>query len=121
MKNVVVIEDDLDIQDVFRLALNIDKYAISVYHSANAFLEQLPAFADLIIVDKNMPGMSGLMLCAKLKEMESYRTIPIVMISADPGIETDARVAGADDVLPKPFKLPTLRTIVEKYCRIQSL
>jgi CheY-like chemotaxis protein len=115
MKNIVIIEDDIPIQDVFKLALDKNRYTILCYNSGEAFLEQPPASAAMIIVDKNMPGISGLHLCAQLKAMDSYREVPIVMMSADPYIAAEAKAVGANDVLAKPFKLAALRTIVARY------
>jgi adenylate cyclase len=60
---------------------------------------------DLVILDVNMPGMSGFEVCTMLKADEKLAQIPIIMLTAMADI--DNRVAGlglgADDYMAKPF------------------
>lgn len=65
---------------------------------------------DLIVLDQTMPGLSGLEVFEKLKETESTRDIPVIMLSArnqKPEIEK-ALAAGIRDYMTKPFDPDTL-------------
>lgn len=66
---------------------------------------------DLILMDIQMPGMDGLSLTRLIKAHPSYRTVPVVALTAFamPGDEQKARDAGCDGYITKPidtFRLP---------------
>lgn len=58
---------------------------------------------DLVLLDMNMPGMSGLEVLRKLATIDA--TIPVILITAtaDDGAIADALRAGAFSYIPKPF------------------
>ncbi|WP_237152208.1 HD domain-containing phosphohydrolase [Oryzibacter oryziterrae] len=60
---------------------------------------------DLVVVDYLMPGMTGLEVTEALRAREAYKTIPIVMITAerDSELRLQAVLAGVNDFLNKPF------------------
>lgn len=66
---------------------------------------------DLVLLDIMMPGISGIDVLMRLKESETLRHIPVVMISALSDMETVIRCIdqGADDYLSKPFNASLLR------------
>jgi CheY-like chemotaxis protein len=61
---------------------------------------------DLILLDKIMPKMDGLLVCQQLKANPKTRHIPVIIISASGGKDLPGRclAAGADDVVLKPFE-----------------
>lgn len=68
----------------------------------NALKDEIP---KLIILDIMMPGMDGLEVLTKLRSIEAYRSIPVIMATAK-GTEMDkisGLNSGADDYLVKPF------------------
>lgn len=78
---------------------------------------------DLILLDINMPGMSGYEVCARLKSHEKMQFTPVVMVTA---LESDedkikAIQAGADDFLTKPFNSMLMRTRIRSMLRIKQL
>jgi len=60
---------------------------------------------DLVLVDNVMPEIDGLELTRRLRAIESYRLVPIIMVTSDiePGLRLQAIGAGATDFLNKPF------------------
>jgi putative two-component system response regulator len=83
-----------------------------------AYLDPLEAIAraenetfDLILVDYLMPGLDGRGFITRLRALEHYRNIPIVMITADGNRQTriDSITAGATDFLSKPVDPLELR------------
>jgi CheY-like chemotaxis protein len=75
--------------------------------------------ADLVLLDVNVPTLSGLRLCRALKAHPDWRQAPVVMMTGSPtrDIELRARAAGADAVLAKPFDRQSLDAILDSRLR----
>jgi MinD-like ATPase involved in chromosome partitioning or flagellar assembly/DNA-binding response OmpR family regulator len=85
-------------------------YTVTTASSAQQGLRLLKAMpCDLILLDVIMPGMNGLELLEQLKQHETWRHIPVIMISALDEVEGAVKCIelGAEDYLQKPFD-PTL-------------
>jgi CheY-like chemotaxis protein len=65
---------------------------------------------DLIFLDVEMPGQTGLELCVKIREMEPNRTTPIVFVTShsDFGSRAQSTLSGGNDFIAKPFLLVEL-------------
>ena len=61
---------------------------------------------DLIILDHNMPVMDGITMLRKLREDPGLKRIPVIMLTAESGLESLATVArlGVRDYVTKPFR-----------------
>jgi two-component system cell cycle response regulator len=75
---------------------------------------------DLIILDVTMPVMDGVTMLTKLKEDETLKATPVIMLTAESGRENVLHIAklGVRDYLVKPFKEDQL---IEKAGRVVSL
>lgn len=75
---------------------------------------------DLIVLDVNMPGMSGFDVVEKLKQDEYTQSIPVIMLTALSDVENrvHAMTLGAEDYLTKPFSPRELIARVQR--RLQS-
>ncbi|MFQ4138457.1 response regulator [Nodosilinea sp. PGN35] len=73
-----------------------------------AALESNPP--DLVLLDLEMPHLSGVALCRQLRQRERWQTLPILFLTAcrDPAAVYELYQAGADDYLPKPILEPEL-------------
>jgi CheY-like chemotaxis protein len=60
---------------------------------------------DLIVLDYEMPGMTGAELCAKLRTLPNYKKTPILFVTSASGFENRAKIchSGGTDVIAKPF------------------
>jgi len=91
-------------REMLRSILN--EYDLELFDSGigclNAFENTLP---DLLLLDVNMPEMSGIEVCEKIRERSEYIDIPIIFLSAETSIETrlEGYAAGGDDYVTKPF------------------
>ena len=61
---------------------------------------------DLIILDYNMPVMDGITMLRKMREEPGLRRTPVIMLTADSGLQSLATVArlGVRDYVTKPFR-----------------
>ena len=72
---------------------------------------------DLILMDIQLPGMSGLEVTKLIKEDENLKTIPIIAVTAFAmkGDAVKIRQGGCVDYLAKPISISGLLEIIEKY------
>jgi len=116
VKRAVVVDDDEAIGLAIRDLLEPEGIAVDVLGDAQAALpELLRAAPDLVILDVNMPGMSGWELCAILRRQSATRTIPILFLTGR--LEIKDRITamqfGGSDYLAKPFGADELRRKVQ--------
>jgi DNA-binding response OmpR family regulator len=71
----------------------------------------------LVLLDAMLPGVDGLTLCRE-RRLAGDRT-PVVLVTArQPGdVEAEARAAGIDEVLSKPFAYADLVQVIRRYAR----
>jgi response regulator RpfG family c-di-GMP phosphodiesterase len=78
---------------------------------------------DLVMLDVMMPKLSGYEVCATLKASESYRHLPVIMLTAL--TDKEARIAGieagADDFISKPFDRTEVLARIKMLLRVKSL
>src|SRR6516165_5070913 len=105
---IMVVDDDAQIRRVLRTAFVAQGYEALDARNGEEALEMLrEEKVDLVILDVNMPGMSGLETC---RAMRSISEIPIVMLTVRDAEsdKVEALDAGADDYMTKPFSSPEL-------------
>jgi len=106
---VLVIEDDQEMAEAIAFGLRQAGMAIDVAFDGPAGLSR--AFVndyDVIVLDRDLPGIHGDQICAKLVESECRSRV--LMLTAAAMVEdlVDGLGLGADDYLPKPFDFPVL-------------
>src|SRR5215469_15844482 len=103
MKQIIIADDDPGIRDIFQLILKRAGYGVTVYANGEVLMDNDFELPDLFILDKQLSGVNGLEVCRFLKNQESTKNIPVIMISASPYIKGNVDEAGADDFIEKPF------------------
>lgn len=119
MKKLIIIDDDPSILDVLRLVLG-ESYQVTTYPDGSPILNGTFDLPDLFVLDKQLSGTDGLDLCRLLKQGDDTHHIPVIIISATPGIQAMAAAAGADDVLEKPFRVKALRECIAKHLGVEQ-
>ncbi len=118
---VYVIDDDEAVRDSLRFLLNTAGLVAQTYESATSFLNHLPRVkAGCIVTDVRMPGLSGLDLLRRLKELHS--AVPVIVITGhgDVPLAVEAMKSGAADFLEKPFNDEALLAAVNVALRDQG-
>ena len=101
---ILVVDDDPQIRRVLKVTLAGQGFAVDAAKNGDEALERVrEGRPDLLLLDINMPGMSGLDLC---REVRATSEVAIIMLTVrDEEADTvEALDAGADDYVTKPFK-----------------
>ena len=106
MARIIIADDDEIVGEIARDAL------ISAGHGAGLVTDGNEAFRIIkarrphaVVLDCNMPGLSGVLLVQELRKMPEFASLPVMMLTGRRGERDEelARYAGADDYLRKPF------------------
>lgn len=108
MKDVLLVEDNLELAELIGTFLERDGYSIAYETSGEAALDFLEKNrAKLVLLDIMLPAMDGFAVCAAVREKNS---IPIIIMSARTGKEDKMNgfTLGADDYVEKPVDVDIL-------------
>ena len=118
---VLVVDDEPDVEALFRQQFRRDlrsqRFMMDFANSANDALKRIGSTIEqsliLILSDINMPGMTGLEMLPKVKEMRPE--VPVIMITAygDPDTKRKAIENGASGLLTKPIDFTLLREEID--------
>lgn len=125
MGHILVVDDEPQIRRVMRTTLIAEGYQVSDARSGDDALELVRAEKfDLMLLDVNMPGMSGFDAC---REIRNASDMPIIMVTVR-NAEKDkvqALDAGADGYVVKPFSigemLARIRALLRRTCLLNGL
>jgi len=104
----MIVDDDPQIRRVLRTALVAQGYEIVDARNGEEALEKMrDDKVDLVILDMNMPGMSGLETCRIVRSTSDVSIIMLTVRDAESD-KVESLDAGADDYVTKPFGSPEL-------------
>ncbi|HIR88056.1 MAG TPA: response regulator transcription factor [Candidatus Fimimorpha faecalis] len=118
MGTIYVIEDEINIRDLIKIALEGFGYQVSAWESAEEALEAIKEkVPDLMIFDRMLPGMDGVTAIQQIRSGDICPKVPIMILTAkDKEIDKVCGLdGGADDYMTKPFG------ILELAARVRSL
>jgi CheY-like chemotaxis protein len=121
-KPVFLIDDDEDVRDVVKFALEQENYQVVDFENAARGLEFLrgmkPAdYPCLVIVDYLMPKMDGWKFIHAMKDHRDLKSIPMVLCSAKGSEEVPGPLPEGVSHLNKPMDLEELLNAVHRHCR----
>ena len=121
---IAVVDDDAAIRRLVRLFLKRAGYETFEATTGAEARQALTAQPwDLAVLDRRLPDMDGMELCRELKNVPTYRTRYIVMLTGedDQKDKVEGLDMGADDYITKPFQYPELLARVRAGKRIVDL
>ena len=103
---ILIVDDSVSVRKALERLLSPRQYTVlsasSAEHAMELVANDVP---NLIIADVVMPNMNGFELTARLKSLDRFRHVPILLISGivDSAVTAQAKEAGAEGVVSKPF------------------
>lgn len=122
-QTILVVEDEEDILALLHFNLIKAGYnAECASHGEEALAAIASKKPDLVLLDLMLPGIDGLEICRRLREVDATRELPIIMLTAC-GEEDDVIKGlelGADDYVTKPYSIKVLLARVQSVLRRKS-
>lgn len=115
--NILVVDDSSTMRRIVANALNNIGYSnITLAEDGSEALKKIKSTKfDAIMTDWNMPKMDGLSLVREVRKMDTYKEVPIVMITTEGGKREviTAIKEGVNNYIVKPFTVKTLKEKLE--------
>lgn len=119
MRTAVVIEDDEDIGNLVCGVLKMS--ALSLVRLTETGVKGVAAVQELspgiVILDYGLPDISGLEV---IRRIRTFSSVPILMLTGRGELADRLLAAGANGVLPKPFRMAALRVRIEELLRLEQ-
>lgn len=120
MARILIVDDDPHMRLVCARALIRVGHTVVCVESGDLALREVAESQhnfDVVLLDRLMPGLSGLDTLAGLKALAPNLPVIIITGGAAEGIAAEALQRGATDCLPKPFNPEQLRNAVQRALR----
>lgn len=112
--SVLVADDDPDVRTMVRMLLELDGHSVIEAKDGASAWELITRHQPAVVIaDVQMPGLTGLQLCAKVKASE-LRGTRIIVYTAGMATREEALDAGCDAYFLKTDPLPSLRATVRR-------
>jgi two-component system cell cycle response regulator len=104
LRAVLIADDEALMRALVAATLSPETYELLEAATGTAALESARSHhPNLAILDRRMPEQDGIAVCAAIKADPELRDIQVIMVTGSPTDEAEARAAGADAYLSKPF------------------
>lgn len=118
MKKVWIVEDDEEMAKAIQLMLKMLDFETRHFFSARSGAQSLMEGhrPDLLILDINMPEVSGLDMLEFVRHRSEWNTLPVIMLSSETAdVQVDKALSlGADGYLFKPVMIDELEAAINK-------
>ncbi|MDH5711554.1 MAG: response regulator [Gammaproteobacteria bacterium] len=106
MASILLVDDSASMREMVSFTLKGKGHTVSEAEDGVEALEfARKTSVDLVVTDVNMPNMDGITLTAELRKLDSYKFIPILILTTETGSvkKEQGKVAGATGWIEKPF------------------
>jgi two-component system, NtrC family, response regulator len=112
---IIVIDDEVNAATALESLLREDGYEVQKAHDARSGLQLLEKMdPDVVLTDLRMPGMDGLELLARIKEVRPETMVVLMTAYGTVKTAVKAMKLGAEDFLPKPIDVEELEVVLQK-------
>jgi DNA-binding response OmpR family regulator len=112
---ILVVEDDPHVRELLAEVLSDEGYdVITAANGDEALTTITTVWPQLITLDLDLPGLSGALILQAMRQRDNTDTLPVVIVSAKHPIPAEVRNM-AQAVIPKPFELEELLTIIKSF------
>jgi len=121
--NILIVDDEKINLDLLEALLSQEGYSVIKATSGKEGIEKaINEHPSIILLDVMMPDMTGFEVCEKLKSMEEFSTVPIIMVTAlgDREAKLKGLRAGADEYLLKPVDNSELTLRVKNMLKLKA-
>ena len=112
MSKILVVDDDRAINELIKVNLKLAGYdVIQAFDGTQGFALAKQELPNMLILDVMMPNVDGYTVAQRVRQNETTKNIPILMLTALSDIEDKGRgfSIGIDDYLVKPFDMEELK------------
>jgi CheY-like chemotaxis protein len=111
---VLIVEDEDDLREMMRTALEFNGYTVVTAAEGQSALEQISGIERicLVLLDLVMPGMNGWDFYEQMRLRPELAAVPVIVHSSSP----NGAPAGVTRVLRKPLMLDRLLSVVREFC-----
>ncbi|NUQ35898.1 MAG: response regulator [Planctomycetaceae bacterium] len=116
-KTILLLDDNKSVVEIVRSLLARNGYTVHSSYSAREALDKLAKNEiDIVVTDVMMPEIDGYQFVRKVREIEKYKSVPVIYLTALDSLEDEFEgfMAGADAYLRKPFKARELLGKIEE-------
>ncbi|CAN5362529.1 response regulator [soil metagenome] len=113
---ILLVDDDPALRTLLRTTFEVADVDVVEAENAESARNQIRAGRpDVIVLDVNMPGTTGLELCAELKGADETKDVPVILLTgSNGGTSAAAKKAGAEAFVRKPFSPLELLAVAER-------
>ena len=120
-KNILLIDDDQSISEVIKIFFEEEGYKVRSYEDgSNMELKIKEVKPDIILLDYMLPGKNGIQIVKSLRKKQFLKELPIIMIAANHIFKSEAKAAGINEFIEKPFDLYELLNTVNRYTKMAN-
>lgn len=108
-KRILLVDDEHEFVDLVKTRLESNNYEVIVAYNGNEALDKAQSEKpDLILLDILMPEKDGYNALKELKQIETTKNVPVLVVTAKAGMRDLFEVEGIADYIVKPFEAEDL-------------
>lgn len=112
--SILIVDDELSMREFLTILLEKEGYLADTASNADEALAKLKNKRfDMVISDVNMPGLTGIELLSKIKEITPDTVVLMITAFSTAEQAVEAMKIGAYDYIPKPFKIDEVKLLIK--------